>query len=109
LRCPRGLPLTEAIGRLKQIAARERIPLYKKGVRFYESFLSSVRRHGRVREMEFMTLYFMSMKNPFLPLKFSYLGIRLLGKGKVSVQVPSRGKRPLERLFEKVEELEAGK
>ena len=109
LRCPRGLSLTEAIGRLKQIAAKERLPLYKKSVRFYKSFLSSVRRHGRVREMEFMTLYFMSMKNPFLPLKFSYLGIRLMGKGKVSVQVPSRGKRPLENLFQKVEELEAGK
>ncbi len=109
LRCPRGLPLTEAIGRLKQVAARERISLYKKSVRFYESFISSVRRHGRVREMEFMTLYFMSMKNPFLPLKFSGLGMRLMGKGKVSVQIPSRGKRPLEGLFRKVEELEAGK
>ncbi len=109
LRCPRGLALTEAIGRLKQIAAREKIALYKKSVRFYESFLSSVRRHGRVREMEFMTLYFLSMKSPFLPLKFSGLGMRLMGKGKVSLQLPSRGKRPLESIFRKVEEMEAEK
>jgi heterodisulfide reductase subunit C len=109
LRCPRGLPLTEAIGRLKQIAAKERLALYKKSGRFYESFISSVRRHGRVREMEFMTLYFLSMKNPFLPLKFSSLGMRLMARGKVSVQVPSRGKRPLEGIFRKVEELEAGR
>ncbi|MCF8081249.1 MAG: 4Fe-4S dicluster domain-containing protein [Desulfobacterales bacterium] len=109
LRCPRGLPLTEAIGLLKQIAARNRLPLYKKSCLFYESFLSSVRRHGKVREMEFMTLYFLSMKNPFLPLKFSSLGMRLLGKGKVSLQVPSRGKRPLEALFQKVAEMEAEK
>jgi heterodisulfide reductase subunit C len=109
LRCPRGLALTEAIGLLKQIAARERLPLYKKSTRFYESFISSVRRHGKVREMEFMTLYFLSMKNPFLPLKFSSLGMRLMGKGKVSVQVPSRGNRPLESLFRKVEEMEAEK
>jgi len=109
LRCPRGLPLTEAIGRLKQVAARERLVLYKKSDRFYESFISSVRRHGRVREMEFMTLYFMAMKNPFLPLKFSSLGMRLMARGKVSVQVPSRGKRPLEGIFRKVKELEAGR
>ena len=107
LRCPRGLPLTEAIGHLKQIAAKERLPRYKKSTRFYESFISSVRRHGKVREMEFMTLYFLSMKNPFLPLKFSSLGVRLMGRGKVSLQVPSRGKRPLEYLFRKVEEMEA--
>jgi heterodisulfide reductase subunit C len=107
LRCPRGLSLTEAIGRLKQIAAGEDRPLYKKSVRFYLSFIDSVRRHGRVRETEFMTLYFLSMKNPFLPLKFSSLGLRLLGKGKVSLQVPSRGKRPLEAIFRKVAELEA--
>ena len=101
--------MTEAIGLLKQIAARNRIPLYKKSTRFYESFISSVRRHGKVREMEFMTLYFMSMKNPFLPLKFSSLGMRLMGKGKVSFQVPSRGTRPLEALFRKVSEMEAEK
>ena len=59
--------------------------------------------------MEFMTLYFLSMKNPFLPLKFSSLGMRLMGKGKVSLQVPSRGKRPLEALFQKVAEMEAEK
>jgi heterodisulfide reductase subunit C len=106
LRCPRGLPLTEAIGRLKQIAAREGIDRYKQSTRFYKSFMESVRRHGRVREMEFMTLYFLSMKSPFLPFKFTPLGLRLMGKGKVSLQVPSRGKRPLEAIFKKAEALE---
>lgn len=106
LRCPRGLPLTEAIGRLKQIAAREGMDRYKKSIRFYKSFMDSVRRHGRVREMEFMTLYFLSMKSPFLPFKFTPLGLRLMGKGKVSIQVPSKGTRPLEAIFKKAEALE---
>ncbi|QTA93967.1 4Fe-4S dicluster domain-containing protein [Desulfonema magnum] len=106
LRCPRGLPLTEAMGRLKQIAARENLPKYKTSVRFYKSFMESVRRHGRVREMEFMTLYFASMKDPILPLKFTPLGIQLMSKRKVSIQIPSKGEGTLDAVFRKVEELE---
>lgn len=106
LRCPRGLPLTEAMNALKQIAAKENLTPYKKSIRFYKSFMESVRRHGRVREMEFMTLYFMAMKNPLLPFRFAPLGIKLMGKGKVSVELPSKGSGALEAIFRKVEELE---
>ena len=106
LRCPRGLPLTEAMGALKQIAASEDLKIYKKSIRFYKSFMDSVRRHGRVHEMEFMTLYFLSMKSPFLPLKFTPLGLRLMGKRKISIQIPSREPNALEAIFRKVEEME---
>ena len=111
LRCPRGLPLTEAIGDLKQIAARQDIPKHRGSTRFYKSFMESVRRHGRVDEMEFMSIYFMRMKNPMLPLRFSGLGMRLMKKGKISAGIPSFGKGggPLEPIFKKVEEMEAGK
>ncbi|MDX2498153.1 MAG: 4Fe-4S dicluster domain-containing protein, partial [Desulfobacterales bacterium] len=51
LRCPRGLPLTETMSALKQIAAKENLAPYKKSILFYKSFMESVRRHGRVREM----------------------------------------------------------
>ena len=106
LRCPRGLPLTEAMSALKQIAAKENLVPYKQSVRFYKSFMESVRRHGRVREMEFMTLYFLSMKNPLTPLKFAPLGMRLMGKGKVSLEIPSKGSGALETIFRKAKELE---
>ena len=106
LRCPRGLPLTEAMSALKQIAAKENLAPYKKSVRFYKSFMESVRRHGRVREMEFMTLYFLSMKSPFIPLKFASLGMKLIGKGKVSLEIPSKGTGALDTIFRKVQELE---
>lgn len=106
LRCPRGLPLTETMSSLKQIAAKENLAPYKKSIRFYQSFMESVRRHGRVREMEFMTLYFLSMKNPFMPLQFAPLGLKLMGKGKVSFEIPSKGNGALESIFRKVEELE---
>jgi len=106
LRCPRGLPLTEAMGALKQIAASEDLKIYKPSVRFYKSFIDSVRRHGRVHEMEFMTLYFLSMKNPLIPFKFTPLGMRLMGKRKVSIQIPSREPHALESIFRKVDEME---
>jgi heterodisulfide reductase subunit C len=53
-----------------------------------------------------MTLYFLSMKNPFMPLQFAPLGLKLLGKGKVSFEIPSKGSSALESIFRKVEELE---
>lgn len=106
LRCPRGLLLTEAMGALKQIASRENLAKYRQSSLFYKSFIKSVRKHGRVREMEFMTLYFTSLKNPFVPFRFAALGMRLMLKKKISLQIPSKGKRPLEAIFRKIEELE---
>jgi len=108
LRCPRGLPLTEAMSALKQIAAKENLEPYKKSIRFYKSFMESVRRHGRVREMEFMTLFFLAMKNPFIPLLFAPLGMKLMSKGKVSFEIPSKGSGALDAIFRKAEELENG-
>jgi heterodisulfide reductase subunit C len=106
LRCPRGLPLTEAMEALKQIAARHNLPRYKHSVQFYKSFIQSVRRHGRVNETEFMTMYFGALKNPLIPLRFAPLGIKLVLKGKVSMLPPIRRERPLESIFRKVAELE---
>jgi heterodisulfide reductase subunit C len=106
LRCPRGLPLTDAMGALKQMAARERSDSQRASILFYRSFIQSVRRHGRVNEMEMMAYYFAGLKRPGVPLRYTSLGMRLMGKRKVSMFMPSRGKRPLEGLFHKVEEME---
>ena len=106
LRCPRGLPLTEAMAALKRAAARKGLKSCRSEIHFYRAFIDSVRRHGRVREMEFMTLYMARMKSPLLPLRFAPLGLKLMGKGKVPLQLPSRGRGKLEALFTKVETLE---
>jgi len=71
--------------------------------------MESVRRHGRVNELEFMTLYFAEMKNPMLPLRYSGLGLRLVTKGKLSLRWPLQRKRPLEAIFRKAAELEEGR
>jgi heterodisulfide reductase subunit C2 len=108
LRCPRGLPLTEAMQALKRIAFARGSYRNKTSPVFYRTFLDNVRRYGRVREMDMMTRYFLRLKHPIAPLRFVSLGTRLLLKGKISPQIPSFfGKGKLDALFRKVQELEA--
>jgi len=110
LRCPRGLPLTEAMGVLKQAAARQDLVQYRQSTRFYRRFMDSVRRHGRVQETAFIAAYFMDMtpRHPMLPLLYTPLGMQLMRKGKLSIQNPFArpGARSLEAIFKKVESLE---
>lgn len=106
LRCPRGLPLTEAMSALKQVASRRGLHFYRQSTLFYQSFMESVRRHGRVREMEFMTLYFARLRHPAVPLRFAPLGLKLMRKGKVPLQLPSSGRGKLAAIYKKAEEME---
>jgi heterodisulfide reductase subunit C len=107
LRCPRGLPLTETMAALKRAAVSEGLSRDRKSPAFYTSFMDSVRKYGRVREAEMMAVYFMRVRNPAVPMKFTALGIKLMGKGKISPKVPRFGPGKLDRLFRKIEELEA--
>ena len=109
LRCPRGLPLTKAMSLLTQLAQTQNPEPYKKSHRFYQQFIQSVRRHGRVNESEFMSLYFWSMKNPLLPFDYVSLGLKLIQKKKVSIPTINpwkKDKNGLEKMFDKVKELE---
>jgi heterodisulfide reductase subunit C len=106
LRCPRGLPLTEAMDGLKQIAAETHSRGQRGSIQFYRKFIQSVRRHGRVWELEFMTYYFTALKNPWIILRFAPLGIKLIWKGKISLRSPGKRSHPLESVFHKVELLE---
>jgi heterodisulfide reductase subunit C len=108
LRCPRGLLLTEAMDALKQLAAEENPTQYKYSVLFYKNFIRSVRRHGRVREIEFMTNYFTALRDPLTPFRFASLGMKLMAKGKVSLKWLPKSRSPLEKMFQKVAELEKG-
>ena len=108
LRCPRGLPLTETIGALKRTAVAEGYLDESASIKFYQSFLDSVRRYGRVRETEMMARYFMALKDPIKPMQFSALGIKLLLKGKLHPQVPRFfGTGKLDVLFRIAREVEA--
>ena len=107
LRCPRGLPLTRAMSLLKEVAYKNDVKAFRKSAAFYGSFMESVRRHGRVRESEFMALYIMKVKNPLLPFDYAALGLKLMRKNKVAFQLPSgEDGGSLDRIFKKVEEIE---
>ncbi len=109
LRCPRGLPLTEAMGDLKGLAVSTGILKDKRSPVFYRVFLETVRRYGRVREMEMMSRYFISLKNPLVPMAFTPLGIKLVSRGKISPQFPKFfGEGKLDALYRKAKEVEAG-
>lgn len=84
LRCPRGLPLTAAMETLKGVAFARQQPQHRGSRLFYEAFLQTVRRHGRIHETAFMTRYFTALKHPAAPLRFAPLGWKLLGKGKMT-------------------------
>ena len=107
LRCPRELKLTEVMSLLKQIAYKLNLLPYRSGLAFYKSFMNNVRKYGRVREAEMMTGYFLSLKNPLLPLKYTPLGLKLMVKRKIPLYIPSFGSTSsLETIFSKVERLE---
>ena len=106
LRCPRGLPLTEAMETLKGIAFTRREARHRSSRLFYEKFMQTVRDHGRLREMAFMTRYFTAMKSPLAPLRFATLGMKLMGKGKVEMGFGRSAATPLDALFDKVAEIE---
>jgi heterodisulfide reductase subunit C len=119
LRCPRGLKLTENMSALKRLAAAKGMKKHKQSIHFYGAFMETVRRYGRAREAEMMNRYFFSMKNPLFPLSFAPLGLKMMKKRKVPLQLPllkpvkdEKGKTKyfegrFDRLFQKVEELEA--
>ena len=106
LRCPRGLPLTAAMEALKGIAFARHEARHRSSRLFYEQFMETVRRHGRIREMAFMTRYFTAIKSPLAPLRFAPLGLKLMGKGKVEIGFGKSAETPLDALFEKVAALE---
>ncbi len=106
VRCPRGIPLTDTITRLKEMALQRQLAASRESVAFYRAFADVVRRYGRMREMEFMVRYFLA-GNPLSAFGFAGLGLTLLSRGKVHPELPRLGgEGRLDELFERVAELE---
>ncbi len=105
-RCPRGIPLTEAIAKLKQLAIQEKIKEWRASTVFYLAFANVMRRYGRMREVEFMAQYFLST-NPLEAFGYAGMGLTLLRRGKLRPELPKlTGKGRLDALFDRVAELE---
>ncbi len=107
LRCPRGLPLTEVMGGLKRLASLPENSRQRRNSAFYRAFMDNIRTWGRIQEADLMLHYFISMRDPALPLGFTPLGLKMLRKGKVHPP-DSTQKGRLRAMFDKAAELEAG-
>ncbi len=109
VRCPRGIPLTEAIAKLKQLAIQQQVKQWRESTTFYLAFSDVMRRYGRMRETEFMARYFLST-NPLEALGYAGMGLTLLRRGKLRPELPRlAGEGKLSRLFDRVAELEGRK
>ena len=106
VRCPRGIPLTDTITRLKEMAHERGTSRSRASTVFYNAFANVMRRYGRMREMEFMALFLM-IHNPLSVFGFARLGLTMLLRGKIHPELPGLGKGRLTGLFERVAELEA--
>ncbi len=107
LRCPRGISLTETMSALKRLALAGGIRTEPRIYRFYETFLQTVRRHGRLHELEFMALY-SGRADPLGLLSQAPLGLVMLQKGKMSLTPSDMPKKQeLEAIFRAVEQMEA--
>ena len=106
VRCPRGIPLTETIVKLKQMALDQGTGKWRESTAFYGSFSDVMRRYGRMRELEFMVRYFLA-SNPLNALGFAIVGLKMLIRGKAHLELPRlAGEGRLDRLFDRVQELE---
>lgn len=109
LRCLRGIACTETMSTLKRMAVSMGMEKLSSSARFYEAFRDTVRRHGRLHEVELMTTFFGRAKR-LGAIGYTRLGFTLWRKGKVSLDASAvniRGLDQIEAIYRKVEELEA--
>jgi heterodisulfide reductase subunit C len=79
-RCPREIDVARVMDILRILSRREGT-VSEQGVRaFYDSFLDSVKNHGRLYELGVIMKYNLQTKRPFTD---AALGPKLLGKGKI--------------------------
>lgn len=107
VRCPRGIPLTDLIGRLKELALERGTVPTPESATFYRAFATVMRRYGRMRELEFMARY-LARGNPLNAVGFAGLGLAMFRRGRIHLEAPKvTGEGRLDRLFERVAEMEA--
>lgn len=107
IRCPRGISLTETMSALKRMALAAGIRTEPRVFRFYETFIDTIRRHGRLHELELMALY-SGRSDPVGLISRAPLGLVMWRKGKISL-APTEMERKVDMaaIFRKVEQLEA--
>ncbi|HNR12443.1 MAG TPA: 4Fe-4S dicluster domain-containing protein [Thermodesulfobacteriota bacterium] len=98
-RCPCEIDIAHIMDVLRIIARREGFVSEKDIQTFYDSFLSSLQRHGRMFEMGVLMGYNLKSKKLMADAD---LGPKVLGKGKIHFfPTEIKGKDQVARIFEK--------
>lgn len=101
-RCPCEIDVAHVMDVLRIIARRENYVSEKDVKKFFDAFLDSLKRHGRVFEVGILMGY--NFKSGHL-FSDADLGPKIMGKGKVHFLPPQiKGKDKVARIFSKFEE-----
>lgn len=104
-RCPNGIDIAHVMDTLRQLAKRQGIKASQYSIPiFHASFLSSIKRHGRVHETEMALTYSIEDAGWFGFLKLTGYGFAMFLKGKIKL-IPSRVRdiSYIKNLFRKAE------
>ncbi len=104
-RCPNGIDIAHLMDSLRQLSGRQGIKASQYSVPiFHRTFLSSIKRHGRVHETEMALTYSIEDAGWLGFLKLTGLGFAMFLKGKAKLK-PSRVRAlsNIKSLFKKAE------
>ncbi len=108
-RCPKSVNIAGVLDALKQISIERKLvhPKFKRIVAFQKTFLETIRRNGRLNELELVAGYkirgFLGDFSIPLALKDAMLGPKMLALGKLHIKIggPVKDKAVLKRIFDR--------
>lgn len=89
-RCPNGIDIAHIMDTLRQLSLSNRTKVSQPRIPvFHDAFLSSIRRHGRVSEMEMALTYYLKAEGLKGLFKQAGMGIGMFLRGKIKL-LPAR-------------------
>ena len=107
VRCPNDIDIAHVFDTLRKIAVREGKEAEKDTWKFDQYFLDSVRKHGRLHEIETVMKYKMDKKNFFEDAR---MGIGMIAKGRMGFLPHNiRDRKGFEEIFARLAAKKEGK
>lgn len=101
VRCPNDIDIAHVFDTLRRVSIEEGMAIDTDIWRFDRLFLESVKRHGRLYEIEAIMRYKLEKKELFRDTK---MGAKMMLKGRMGVMPHSiRGKKQIRSVFEKLD------
>ncbi|MBU1262167.1 4Fe-4S dicluster domain-containing protein [bacterium] len=95
-RCPMKIDIPHLMDILRQIAVKEKVSKEPNVTMFHQQFLNSVKRWGRVHELELIGLYKLKSKQIFTDMQ---LGQQMFRKGKLKILPQVAGRKDIQQIF----------